>query len=769
MKFHVLKVNFLNPQGIQTTRHTSFFSRVYLSHLSLVDLSLYHALVFLTIGKALFYYAFAGFENGMKGYAYFKKGVIGCIDSCLFISEVFVTLTVRVPALFLHAVWRTIASQGSDFFRDFFSPRIYDLREKLNIELYPHSVLPRAQFLPVAAFGMLLAIVAAPFMVFGSLDAMQQTRQESAMHIKNGMGQFFAGTHALYEQNTVSANQQFQKSLASFKNAENSFHNLGQEMLFFSRLIPFIGKKVQDAESLIFAGKELSLIGSHSTALFSMLSADDAFSAENFVSSLDMLQELITEESSRFERAYHRIELIERGSIPSEFQNRFDAIKKSLETIRSAVRAATPFLEQLSTILGSHKDQKYLVIMQNNSEIRATGGFMGSFATLDVSRGKIKKIEIPGGGTYDLQGTLREWVVSPWQLHLINPRWEFQDANWFADFPASARKMIWFYEKGAGSTVDGVIAINASIAPHILGLTGPIEIPSFQKKITKENFFEVTERAVELEYDRKQNKPKKFIGELVEAVANRLSSTWQAQGQEIAYLLLDALVSRDIQLYSKDTVVQQALQSSGLSGEIVDHQGDFLMIVDTNIGGRKTDRVITADVAYRVHDTAEDTQEAMLSLTRVHGGKKGDYFTGVKNINYVRIYVPKGSTLISAKGFSPPPRTEFENPPVDARLDSDLSDIQGSFTLDEKTGMIVNHEFNKTVFGNWIQTNPGETSVVELTYRLPSNLPLLAKNSYSLLIQRQSGSSIKKIDFSYGMFSKTIDPFIHNEYVSSKE
>ncbi|HCX28112.1 MAG TPA: hypothetical protein DHI91_03160, partial [Candidatus Portnoybacteria bacterium] len=53
------------------------------------------------------------------------------------------------------------------------------------------------------------------------------------------------------------------------------------------------------------------------------------------------------------------------------------------------------------------------------------------------------------------------------------------DANWFADFPSSAKKIMSFYEKAGGSTADGVISLTPTIIERLLSMTGPIEMPAY--------------------------------------------------------------------------------------------------------------------------------------------------------------------------------------------------------------------------------------------------------------------------------------------------
>ncbi len=70
--------------------------------------------------------------------------------------------------------------------------------------------------------------------------------------------------------------------------------------------------------------------------------------------------------------------------------------------------------------------------------------------------------------------------------------------------------------------------------------------------------------------------------------------------------------------------------------------------------------------------------------------------------------------------------------------------MSGSTWIDEATGVRTNNEFNKTVFGNWVEVKPGETVSVTISYTLPFKLditkPLTQSARYSLVVQKQPGA-----------------------------
>jgi len=143
----------------------------------------------------------------------------------------------------------------------------------------------------------------------------------------------------------------------------------------------------------------------------------------------------------RIAQAQTGLQKLNLDGLPFSGQANLSDLENQLPKIQKGLDYFTVLSDALLEILGHEQWQRYLVVFTNNNELRGVGGFMGSYALLDVDRGRIKNLEIPAGGTYDSQGNLLVYMASPKPLQLINPRWEFQDANWWPDFPTTAEKI----------------------------------------------------------------------------------------------------------------------------------------------------------------------------------------------------------------------------------------------------------------------------------------------------------------------------------------
>ncbi len=439
--------------------------------------------------------------------------------------------------------------------------------------------------------------------------------------------------------------------------------------------------------------------------------------------------------ANRFSDATERIDS---AYLPGELRTTYAEWSPLIAEAKNTVERIGGVVPLLPILLGHDRPERYLVLFQNDAEARATGGFIGSVAVADIEQGVVRKIFMPNGGSYDLQGALRVNERAPEPLQYVNPRFEFHDANWWPDFPTSARKLLFLWEKSGEPTVDGVIAVNASFFERLLPILGPVDMPAYGKRISADNFFFETQKAVELDYDRAANTPKKFLRDLAEAVLARFGTIEKTTMLPLARELLDAVATKDVQVYAVDPAIEAALAGNGIAGAMARgvSEEDSLAVVRTNIGGAKTDRVIRDSIIHETVIGDDGSLQDRMTLTRVHTGKSGDLFTGARSRDYLRIYVPKGATLLDAQGFSLPTRTR-EMPPEEYASDPDLAYLDRAVTDADKR-VTVGEESGQTFFSGWIELDPGEVKTIVLTYHLPFAVSSAIPH-YRLSLQKQSG------------------------------
>ncbi|RJR31323.1 DUF4012 domain-containing protein [Candidatus Parcubacteria bacterium] len=604
---------------------------------------------------------------------------------------------------------------------DIFSPK----------EKFLGLIMPFGWHRALSIFLVILIFMILPFVALNFASSVFTTREKVMNLSEDGYSHLQQAGISLNSLEFDQASKEFNEASLKFSQAKREVE--GQNLLFYT--LSLISPEFKNVKSsgtyLLSAGENLSQAGYYImkglNKIYHQRSGDLGARISFFNDNLSNAILAVAKASENISK----VDLEQFSSASFEIETLAD---KDISELQEKLGEFNYVTDAVLEFLGENDWQRYLLIFQNNNEIRATGGFMGSFALIDLKDGKIKNLEVPGGGTYDLQGQLKVAVSSPQPLTLINPRWEFQDANWWPDFPTAAKKIIWFYENSDGPTVDGVVAINSNVMEDLLEITGPVFLPAYTRTITAGNFEMETQKIVEIEYDRTENKPKEFIGDLAPIIFDRLSKLDQSGFVKLLQVLYNNLQAKNIQFYFSDEDLENLARQLNWAGQMAQNDGDYLSVISTNIAGAKTDAVIDTSIVHEVKVAKDGTATVTLKITKKHNGVSGDnIFTGVGNNDYLRIYTPQGSRLVKASGFSRIPPELFEEGSYEK--DVAIAAVENSMKKEPVSNMDIYDEFGKTVFANWLSIKPGEEKSVTVEYELPHKF----SGRYSLLLQKQSG------------------------------
>nr|WP_246298617.1 DUF4012 domain-containing protein [Nocardioides panaciterrulae] len=138
-------------------------------------------------------------------------------------------------------------------------------------------------------------------------------------------------------------------------------------------------------------------------------------------------------------------------------------------------------------MIGADGPRDYLLIFQNNAEIRATGGLPGSWSVIHAEDGKLKVTQ---------QGSLQQFPPLPrpvlplskaeLAVHGEQLGTFFADANFTPDFPRAAQ--LWtarFEQEFPATHLDGVLSLDPVALSYLLKGTGPVTVAG--RTITSEN------------------------------------------------------------------------------------------------------------------------------------------------------------------------------------------------------------------------------------------------------------------------------------------
>lgn len=561
-------------------------------------------------------------------------------------------------------------------------------------------------------------------------------------------------TSALMSGDIEKAQKSLTDALQNFDQAVNVLNSKHRWLQGIISLVPILNNEVQSRQKLVVAGQEISL---GNTYLLKGLS-DIRAGSSTITKNLAVLGDHLKFSLPHYQTALTELNKVDSDVLPLEYQSAFKEFRVLFKSFASDLENMAKLNGAIQEIFGGQGLRRYLLIFQNPAELRPTGGFAGSFALIDVKDGNLVKMDIPAGGSYDLQGQLSEYVIPPTPLLLANKRWEFQDANWWPDFPASAKKMLWFYRHSRSLTADGVIAINADVLNRVLSIIGPVAEQNRDLVISKTNAIATIQDVVEFGPEKKTNKPKQILSDLAPLFIESFKKMKTREVLPMLANLEEALEQKEIQAYFTDAGTQNAVKEFGWSGAVADTNAgqDYLFVVNTNIQGQKSDAKIKQTVSHQAVVQPDGAILDSVVIYRTHTGQPGEKLYGQNNIDYLRLYVPAGSELVRASGFTWPDEQKFRAPENWYAKDKMLAEVEKEIGFDKESGTRVTGEFNKTVFANWIITEPGQTSQVQFIYKLPfsawtkteaSSLGSWAKifqsespaSHYQLVTQRQSG------------------------------
>ena len=359
-----------------------------------------------------------------------------------------------------------------------------------------------------------------------------------------------------------------------------------------------------------------------------------------------------------------------------------------------------------SVLFTQGQTKTYLVLFQNNLEIRPGGGFIGAFGIVKIKDGKVISMESHDLSNFDVRVPNGVTPPYPMEQTLGITSWKMRDSNYSPDFATNAQKAMDFYYMGQGQEqFDGVIGITANTLTSMLKVTGPIQIEGYPGTYDSENAIISLEYQVEEAFvnqgiqttDRKD-----VINLLGTEIEKRIFSLTAAQKIEMANILIGDLNSKDVQLYFKDPTLEKSAQQAGWSGSVDQSWNqDYLMTSDANLGAFKSDYYVKRSLDYTV-DLSQNKPTADLKITYQHTATQKDWMTR-DYLTYLRVYVPSGSGYESG--------TNFDN-------------VQ------------IGNDLGKEYFGAIVRVPIGTSKTVELKYTLPDNI---SAEKYSLEIQKQAG------------------------------
>lgn len=513
------------------------------------------------------------------------------------------------------------------------------------------------------------------------------------------------------------------------------------DRLALLKYIPILGNYQSDGQHLVNAGiagvegaqitvdtlaPYADLLGLRGKSTFVSGSADDRI--KTAVETLDKVTPKLSEISDKIGKAGMELSFVDPNRYPEKIgsitvRSKMQSAKDIFADTADLFVNAQPLLGKLPEILGNKEPKTFLVLFQNDAELRATGGFLTAYGVFKVDKGKMQVIK--SEDIYKLDEAKKKKLPAPdpiLKYHTNVFTYELRDSNISPDYLVSMKE----FEGKVSELVpdfpkyDGIIALDTHVLVNVIKILGDFNI--YGRTFSAENdkrcdcpkaIYELEDYATRpVAYVREERKD--IIGVLLYQIMQRsLGVSPSKYWGKLFQMFLDEAKQKHALFYFHDEEAQKGIEALNFGGRMMDVTGDYLHVNNVNFAGAKSNLFVKQSVKQEINVENDGSIKKTLTISYKNPSPPSNCnleagqlcLNGILR-NWLRVYVPAGATLLE-------------------------------FTGSEKD-TVTYDELGKTVFEGFLTVKPQGASEVKIVYKLPFKKP--ANGQLDLSIQKQAGT-----------------------------
>ena len=335
---------------------------------------------------------------------------------------------------------------------------------------------------------------------------------------------------------------------------------------------------------------------------------------------------------------------------------------------KSWVKDGLRFEKILQTF--SKNNERVLVLLQNQNEPRSTGGFVGSFLIFDFDN---QTITWKFSGVYELDRKVPEnaQLIAPTFFHGLSQTISLRDANFWPDFPISAKRYRDFFEVIDEKVPGTILAINLNFISEILKITGPVKLDLWNIEMTTFNFDMVLQFLVESKVAGRFD-VKKPVQIFAESLLKKIQEDSFEKQQLKNFNWRTFLKEKQILAHSQNISLQKLFEKWKIDGGLRKKReaDNFLYFDFVSIGANKSEKFMWTNIWHDSEIQQNGKVKNIIGIKRTHALKDGEiyaalgweyWFQNLKNLmtdsllwklgagenrTVIRIYVPKMAELV---------------------------------------------------------------------------------------------------------------------------
>ncbi|MCL4352857.1 DUF4012 domain-containing protein [Patescibacteria group bacterium] len=557
---------------------------------------------------------------------------------------------------------------------------------------------------------------------------------------------------ALKKENVSLASDEITKTKQDLTKTQNDFRALA-----FLRFVPVAGGYYNDFYHLTKAGSYsldavqtlvdavkpyADVLGLKGKGSFVMGSAQQRI--QTAVLTMGKVTPKIDDIAKSLELAKSEIDQVDPNHYPGLFggdkiRGRLSQVKTLADNGVTFIDQARPLIKVLPSLLGVSGEKKYLVLFQNDKELRPTGGFITAYSIFKVDKGNISVVSSDDIYNLDNRVPHKSTAPSPILKYLPNVyKFNLRDTNLSPDFIDSMKTFNSLYNTIPGRTkVDGIIALDTNVlVATIKILNNDVVADGIHFNTNNDKRCDCPQVIYELENSIARpvgyvtTTRKNILGALLYSIMQKsLESSPKLYWGKLLQALITQTSQKHILFDLYNPSAQQGIEALNAAGRIKAFDGDYLHINEANFGGAKSNLYVKEAVTQniQVDSSGVITNTVTINYKNPYPPSDCSLARGGLCLNavlrdWIRVYVPKGSQLMDSKG----------------------SEVK----------VTSYNDLGKTVFEGFLTVRPLGIATYTLTYRLPFKVK---GTILPLLIQKQPGTDGNQ--YTILLNGKTVDQF----------
>lgn len=310
----------------------------------------------------------------------------------------------------------------------------------------------------------------------------------------------------------------------------------------------------------------------------------------------------------------------------------FEKIALQAQDTRHTLNSLLPNLTEFVTSFSSGK-KTYLVVLQDNWELRASGGLVETFLKVDIENGKVDQFQ--PFSTKETDKLLKGTVVPPVDFQDLTheSQWSMRDATWDPSVKNTLEKLAWFAENEISQPIDGVILLDLKTLQGLVQIIGSVQVGESQVGVTSQNFSSIYQSQLNGTQDYSQ-----YLESLLSAVFSQLGSLDTTRNQKIVDFFYHQIKNRQVFI----TSISEGEIGLPECRSFLPCLVGYAYPVSSNISGSKTNFYLQK--SQKTSITLTDTMQTTRHEFTYSYSPPTNSWVGPNHQEYMRVYTPNNIT-----------------------------------------------------------------------------------------------------------------------------